>query len=240
MSNNLRGELGRFVEAPPIYLDVQKFCKECNVPIVLKSNKDIERKNYCSRSCMAKGAAKTEAINCKRIINCKVCKKPFETTKWSHKYCSMKCCSFAAERDYKDRNATIEGFIRKMIRSNHFRANLTAEYLLKLYYKQDGKCALSGVKMTTIANSGKIYTNVSIDRINSSKGYEPDNIQLVCSLVNLMKHDLTNVGFVSWCRSIVRFHESKKQRIPGAKKDASKPNLENEANYVSYCSRMET
>lgn len=57
-----------------------------------------------------------------------------------------------------------------------------------MYYKQEGKCALSGEILTKIAleDKGINKYNVSIDRINSSKDYTKDNIQLVGAIINIM------------------------------------------------------
>ena len=81
--------------------------------------------------------------------------------------------------------------------------DITKEFIKELYLKQDGKCAISKIPMTYIAGSGKHITNVSIDRIDSNKGYTKDNVQLVCSQVNMMKSDLTFDELLSFCKSIV-------------------------------------
>ena len=205
MSNDLRNELGRFAKAPSVYLTVQKFCKNCNAPLTLRNNRDIERRNYCSTHCRSKGTARTEAFNCRRPKSCETCNEPFVATKYTQKYCSLKCCSVAAERNYRARTATVEGFLRRLTRTNHRRSQLTTELLIKIYADQKGRCAISGVEMTTVANGGRINTNVSIDRIDSSRGYEPDNVQLVCRIVNLMKHNLSTAALVDWCRKITEF-----------------------------------
>ena len=77
-------------------------------------------------------------------------------------------------------------------------------YLLEIYETQGGLCAVSGVKMTHIAGSGRTLTNISIDRVDSSKGYLRGNVQFVCDIVNRMKSDMTQAELVSWCRNILR------------------------------------
>lgn len=81
--------------------------------------------------------------------------------------------------------------------------DITKEYIKELYLKQDGKCAISNIPMTYISGSGKHATNISIDRIDSNKGYTKDNVQLVCSHVNMMKSDLSLEELYSFCKSIV-------------------------------------
>lgn len=61
---------------------------------------------------------------------------------------------------------------------------ITRNDLVSLYHQQDGKCAITGVRMCHMF--GKPNT-ISIDRIDSAKGYTPDNVHLVCQWVNLAK-----------------------------------------------------
>ena len=78
-----------------------------------------------------------------------------------------------------------------------------------MYYKQKGLCALSGVPLTHIRGNGQCPTNISIDRIDSSKGYEIDNIQLVSYMVNIMKNKFTKEELVWWCKQIIKHHKRK-------------------------------
>jgi hypothetical protein len=86
--------------------------------------------------------------------------------------------------------------------------NLTHEYLIELWNKQNGKCAYSGRNM--IYNYSKKdynYLNynpekVSIDRIDSSKGYIQGNIVLCCIMSNIMKMDLPYEEFKKWINDI--------------------------------------
>lgn len=48
-----------------------------------------------------------------------------------------------------------------------------------------------------------MHTNLSIDRIDPSKGYEIGNIQLVCAIVNIMKSTLSISELQWWCKRIV-------------------------------------
>jgi len=55
-----------------------------------------------------------------------------------------------------------------------------------------------------LAGSGRINTNISIDRIDSSKGYLRDNVQFVCDVVNRMKQDMSQGDLENWCSLILR------------------------------------
>lgn len=57
--------------------------------------------------------------------------------------------------------------------------------------------------MTYELDSGRVYTNVSIDQIDPSKGYTLNNIQLVCMGVNQMKSDLDMNTLLYLCNAII-------------------------------------
>jgi len=83
--------------------------------------------------------------------------------------------------------------------------DLHVEYLEDMYLSQDGKCAITGLIMTTVRGQKiRCPLNISIDRIDSSLPYRKGNVQLVCSAVNLMKHDLTIDELKLFAKMIVR------------------------------------
>lgn len=61
------------------------------------------------------------------------------------------------------------------------------EYLKQLYDHQEGLCAIAKIPMTF---ERKCENAISVDRIDSTMGYQPDNIHLTCWWVNRMKFDL--------------------------------------------------
>lgn len=82
---------------------------------------------------------------------------------------------------------------------------VTFEYLMQLWEKQVGKCAVTGLPMTWVTggrSSDRQY-NVSVDRIDSEQGYVDGNVQLVCKAINLMKHDFTGAEFRFWCQAVI-------------------------------------
>ncbi len=87
--------------------------------------------------------------------------------------------------------------------------NLTEDFLLSLWNKQKGLCAISGIKMTHITGKSKILTNVSVDRINSNLGYTIDNTQLVCSIINIMKNKMSLEDLIFYCKNIIIYNEKK-------------------------------
>ena len=76
--------------------------------------------------------------------------------------------------------------------------DITLDYLMDLWKKQKGLCALSQQPMTHMKGKGRVYTNVSVDRIDSSTNYRKGNLQLVCYIFNIWKGTLSNEEFKNW------------------------------------------
>lgn len=74
--------------------------------------------------------------------------------------------------------------------------NLTEEFLMKLNEKQNNRCAISRIVFDNDKNK------ISIDRIDSSKGYLMDNVQLVTFNVNRMKNNFKQEYFINICKKI--------------------------------------
>jgi hypothetical protein len=58
--------------------------------------------------------------------------------------------------------------------------------------------------MTYIEGSGRHLKNMSIDRIDPTKGYTEDNVQLVCAQVNMMKSDMSLEELYTFCEAILK------------------------------------
>jgi hypothetical protein len=72
---------------------------------------------------------------------------------------------------------------------------LTREYLIKLFDKQRGLSALSGIPLD----------RPFLDRINSNKPYQPGNVRWVLVKENLMKHQMKDEEFLETCYLIAKF-----------------------------------
>jgi len=82
---------------------------------------------------------------------------------------------------------------------------ITEADLLDKYNKQKGKCFYTGLYLNLTNGPHKI----SIDRMDSSGGYEKDNIVLCCVIVNIMKSDFHVQDFLSICKSITENNQFK-------------------------------
>lgn len=181
-------------------------CAECNSPLTMKNRRDLQRKKYCSRECRSRfDGRRRRAFLVDEDRQCKQCGNTFRATFLRHKFCSKKCQTNESSTRWQIRHAdSPEGHLRLLVRrQRRTSAGLTVAALVAMFWKQNGKCAVSGVPMTWGRGSGRKHTNISIDRIDSAKGYEIGNVQLVCVIVNLMKHNLNTPDLVSWCRKIL-------------------------------------
>lgn len=77
------------------------------------------------------------------------------------------------------------------VRNKNLEFNINSDLLNVLAMLQNYKCAVTGIQFD-LSYRNEYFKNPrapSIDRINNSKGYTADNIQLVCAWYNLMKNE---------------------------------------------------
>ena len=131
---------------------------------------------------------------------CKVCRK-YDSVKHYSKlknYCKLLI---------KDTKSNLKRKARQL------KLEITVNDIEKLYNSQNRRCAISGIEMQhsyTISNDKKTHIkrpyNISIDRVDSNKGYTLKNIQLVCSIINRMKYKLKNETFIKFCDLVANFN----------------------------------
>ena len=138
-------------------------------------------------------------------IKCYDCKNKKKSENKENKKYTVEEFLSSILKDTKLRN-NIKNNKRKDNKFKEF--NITHEYLIDLWKSQHAKCAYSGRDM--IYNYSKKdynYLNynpekVSIDRIDSSKGYIIGNIVLCCAMANSIKMDLPIEEFKKWITDI--------------------------------------
>lgn len=94
--------------------------------------------------------------------------------------------------------------IRAKRRNNKF--NITPEYAWKIYLKQNKKCIFTGIDLLFPTGGKSTFkdANISLDRINSDKGYIIGNIQWVYKDINMMKWAKTNEEFIKTCKLVAK------------------------------------
>lgn len=183
-------------------------CGQCNAVLVSRPSRRLA-KGRC-RNC---GATPDEKPFKKGKNQCKECaKKELDAWKLANKdkiranrqKFEVKRRRHATVRKAIQRSA--EAFLRHLShslvkKSNYKRSQsgqlnpicliveITYEDLLALWERQGGLCAILHVPM---AHEFNRLDTVSIDRIDSTKGYVPGNVQLVCQFVNSGKRHYLN------------------------------------------------
>ncbi len=67
-------------------------------------------------------------------------------------------------------------------------------------------CPYMGWPITNLYGCGRVRTNASIDRIDPSKGYTPDNIMIISDFANTMKQNATPEELLLFAEGIKRIH----------------------------------
>lgn len=90
---------------------------------------------------------------------------------------------------------------KKQYRLNASIHTITIEDILEIYKKQKGLCVYSGIQLQFINTTNKInMNNLSIDRIDSNKGYTKDNIQLLSFCANQAKSNSSHKYFIEFIK----------------------------------------
>lgn len=84
---------------------------------------------------------------------------------------------------------------------------ISIEYIWDLFLKQNRKCALSGVELQFQSKWDASDGTASLDRIDSSKGYTPDNVQWVDKDINYMKQEYNQDYFISCCKAVANYQK---------------------------------
>lgn len=77
----------------------------------------------------------------------------------------------------------------------------THDEVANLFEQQQGRCTLTGWEISPGRTRGAGRT-ASLDRIDSTRGYDSGNVQWLHRDVNVAKWELTNGEFVGWCRLV--------------------------------------
>lgn len=82
---------------------------------------------------------------------------------------------------------------------------VTKDDLVDIYNLQNGKCALTGVEFNLSVRNGNTVNpdSMSIDRIDTSKGYIHGNVRIITSMANTAKGRWTDEQLIQFCKQVV-------------------------------------
>ena len=120
-----------------------------------------------------------------------------------------KDCAKEKNRKYKNTEKGYKNNLWNNLVSNAKRRNIPVhickEDIDLIYKEQKGLCAVTGMPMEYVSGvESKNSFGVSVDRVDSNKGYTKDNVRLVCVRVNLIKMEMTDEQMEYWCNAITR------------------------------------
>lgn len=118
-----------------------------------------------------------------------------------------------------DLGKTYYSSLREGAKIRNLEFAVTQEDLWILLVQQNFKCALTGVDInlsTKIRKCNPDYKSftASLDRIDSSKGYVPGNIQWVHKTVNRLKNNLNQDDFIKCCIAVARYANQQPSQSP--------------------------
>ena len=80
---------------------------------------------------------------------------------------------------------------------------ISNEYVLSLWYEQEGMCLLSGLPMVLRPDTKTyVWNSMSIDRIEFSDGYVPGNVRLVLACINAFRGRMGDKQMLNVVRSM--------------------------------------
>ena len=154
-------------------------------------------------------------------VRCKCGNENFilaNTLRRGNSTCCRDCGNSKHYKGIGNLSSTFFSRILEGARARNIEVSITMEYILELLEKQEYKCALSGIHLIMSKTFSKDRTNqassttASLDRIDSSKGYIPGNVQWVHKDVNLMKNKFDNQYFINMCKNINQWHSIEKNQ----------------------------
>ena len=139
----------------------------------------LARPEFCSRACSGEA----------HLSNFQGCRNTSITP-------LQKYWSAPVNKRKANENSKFSYFVRKA-KARRKGGELTIEQVKAQWEKQNGKCAYTGISLilrryTKEARQAKPWELASLDRIDSSKGYQEGNIQFVSVSINYLKHEMSD------------------------------------------------
>jgi hypothetical protein len=122
--------------------------------------------------------------------------------------CYCKSCNNERNKKYRKGPTSLKtackrifSYLNKRHKNKGHELDFSAEFLEELYKKQEGLCAYT--KEVLELSAGKLNT-LSVDRVDSAKGYIKENVVLTTWVVNNAKQDMPLDYFISMCEKVYK------------------------------------
>lgn len=202
---------------------LEEVCPNCGIkfekPISeINRNQKLGRKNFCSIACAVQYRENNESLTEKQKQTRENFKKKCTGLKGDLNPAHKRWDEFSPFRETL-RKAKMHS------RQTNKEFSLTLQDLKDQWEKQEGLCVYTNVKLTLplYNNNPPLTEQASLDRIDSSKGYIPGNIQFVCSCINLLKNKLSDLEVKRFLKQISSFTSTfeEDQTISSSQKEMS-------------------
>lgn len=115
--------------------------------------------------------------------------------------------------------SSLQNNLKNLLRRTPTETPVTPAKLMELWHKQNGLCALSSIEMTWGSGHGIARpTSISIDRIDQTRGYELDNVRLVCYAVNCFRGRMSDKEMYEMARALYNTYRNELRRAGGEHK----------------------
>lgn len=155
----------------------------------------------------------TKANQATWTVHCKQCDFDFDVPGWKIRHRQIGGCKNCGKhpnfRGYKELTGEYWARAKKNAKDRNLEFSITMEDAWNVYESQNRRCALTGIKIEILSKKANLpKQTASLDRIDSSLGYVPGNIQWVHKRVNKLKSDFPEAEFIEICR-LVTEHKKK-------------------------------
>lgn len=158
-------------------------------------NAKRKRKTFCNNSCSAVYKNKTLVRSQRQIDEA-----------------SQRIRDYVAKNGNPKQNDELSPF-RKLFQSAKGHAkdknrefSITLKHLLEQWRKQNGRCVYTGwiLEMSENTKNQLVLSprKMSLDRVDSSGGYTPENIQFVCYMANTAKNRFSEQELIDFCLAV--------------------------------------
>jgi len=110
-------------------------------------------------------------------------------------------------KEYKEIYSSLWCQIIQSAKSRNLVFHINVKFIWRLFNKQKGKCALSGVD---IKFDYRKKNTASLDRIDNTKGYLKNNVQWVHKDINQLKHAFDEDYFIEMCTNVANHSQKAK------------------------------